>query len=120
MMTTEAKATRDSPTRSTAGLRQNVRVTTANIISEPTAGKISEPMERKGPGIVRDLVTRRKAESTICVAQTQRHGEVRTGEKQNRTKKLSKAKARISGRSTSIRNKAEAVISMAIGENWLG
>jgi len=114
MMATEAKATRDSPTRWEAGLRQNVRATTANIISEPTAGKISELMERNGPGNVRELVARRNKESAICAPQTQRHGEIRTGENKNRTKRLSKARARTSGRSTSMINKADPVMVMAM------
>src|ERR1035441_2479849 len=85
MMATEAKATRDSPTRSEAGLRQNARPPIANIINELRAGKISVLMEMNGPGNVRELVKRRKVESAICAPQTQRNGDIRTGEKQKRT-----------------------------------
>jgi hypothetical protein len=87
---------------------------------EPMAGNISVLTEMNGPGDVRQLVTRRNPQSATCVPQTQRHGEVRAGEKKNRTKRKSKAKAKISGRRISRMNNANPVMVICSGvEFWL-
>ena len=111
----EAKEARDSPIRWPTGLCLNVRAATASRAKEPTVGKISVLIEMTGPGNVRQLVTRRKAESATCAPQTQRHGEVRVGEKQYPTKKTSRARAKISGRRTSKTERTYPVMVMAVG-----
>jgi len=108
----EAKEARDSPILWAAGLCLNARAATTSRAMEPTVGKISVLMEMTGPGNVRQLVTIRNIESATCVPQTQRHGEFRAGEKQYRAKKISRVRARISGRRTSRTDRTYPVMTM--------
>jgi hypothetical protein len=119
MTAIEAKDARDSPIRWATGLCLNFRAVTASRTKEPTVGKMSVLTEMTGPGNVRQLVTRRNAESATCAPQTQRHGEVRGGEKQYPTKIMSRARARISGRITSKTDRTKSVMVMATGTGWL-